>query len=77
MMHELGHTSYIDKHIVELVVASLATNIMFRAIYVYIKSQNDLTIHEHVVQSPHIVLGKVLLVLVHLSTPIIRNYLPI
>jgi hypothetical protein len=36
MMHEFGHTSYTDKHVVELVVASLATNIVFRTIYVYI-----------------------------------------
>jgi hypothetical protein len=77
MMHKFGHTPYIDKQIVEFVVASLTTNIVFGAIYVYIRSQNDLTPHEHVIQSLHIVLGKVLFVLVHLFTLVIRNCLPI
>ncbi len=31
-------------------------------------SQNDPTLHEHVVQGLHIVLGKILFVLIHLST---------
>jgi hypothetical protein len=30
---------------------------------------NDPTPHEHVVQGPHVVLGKILLVFIHLSTP--------
>jgi hypothetical protein len=76
-MFKLGHTPYIEKQIVELVVASFATNIVSRTNYVCVGYQNDLTLHEHVVQGPHVVLGKALLIFIHLSTPIARNYLPI
>jgi hypothetical protein len=77
MMHKLDHTPYIDKQIVKLAVASLATNIVFKTNYVCVESQNDPTPHEHVIQGLHIILGKVLFIFVHLSTFIIRNYLPI
>jgi hypothetical protein len=76
-MHELGHTPYIEKQIVELVVASLATNIVFGTNYMCIGSQNDPTPHEHVVQGFHILFGKVVLVFIHSSTPVLKNYLPI
>jgi hypothetical protein len=39
--------------------------------------QNGPIIHEHVVQGPHAILSVVLLVFAHLSTHVIRNYLPI
>ncbi len=75
MMVKLGHTPYIEKQIVELAITSLTTNT--RTNYVCVESQNDPIIHEHVIQGPQVILGKALLILVHLSTPIIRNYLPI
>jgi hypothetical protein len=75
MMDKLGHTPYIEKQIVELAITSLATST--RTNYVCVKSQNDPILHEHVVQGPQVTLGKALFILVHLSTPIIRNYLPI
>jgi hypothetical protein len=77
MMHKLGHTPYIEKQIVKLAIASLATSIMSSANYVCVKSQNDPTPHEHAIQGPHIVLAKILLIFVHFSTFIVRNYLPI
>jgi len=36
-MHELYHTQYIEKQVVELVVASLTINIMFGANYKFYK----------------------------------------
>jgi hypothetical protein len=75
MMAKLGHTPYIEKQIVELAITPLTTNTGTN--YVCVESQNDPIIHEHVVQGPQVTLDKALLILVHLSTPIIRNYLPI
>jgi hypothetical protein len=77
MMVKLGHTPYIEKQIVELAIESLAISTMSGANYVCVEPQNDPILHEHVIQGPQVTLGKALLILVHLSTPIIRNYLPI
>jgi hypothetical protein len=77
MMPILNQTPYIEKQIVEPILASHPTNIVPRANYSSIKPQNGLTLLEHVVQGPHDVLGAVVHVLAHLSTHIIKNYLPI
>jgi hypothetical protein len=78
MMHKLGHTPYIEKQIVKLVIASFATNTMFKAKYMCVESQNDPALHKHVVQSFDVVLGEALFIRIHLySTPIVKNYLPI
>jgi hypothetical protein len=77
MMPVFNHTPHTKKQIVEHVVASHATNIVPRANYRSIGPQNDPTFHEHVIQGLHVALGMVLLILAHLSTPIIRNYIPI
>jgi hypothetical protein len=77
MMAKLGHTPYTNKQIVELAIESIATSIMFGANYVCVESQNDPILHEHVIQGLQVTLGKALLILVHVSTPIIGNYLPI
>jgi hypothetical protein len=49
MMFKLVHTPYTKKQIGEHVVASLATNIIFKANYVSVESQNDPTPHEHAI----------------------------
>jgi hypothetical protein len=77
MMLVLDHTPYIEKQVIKPVIASHTTKIVLRANYRSIKPQNGPTPHEHVVQGLHIALGMVLPVLTHLSTPVIRNYLPI
>jgi hypothetical protein len=77
MMHKRGHTPYIDKQINKLVIASFATNTVFGTNYMCVKSQNVPTPHEHVIQGLDIVLAETLFVLIHLSTPVVRNYLPI
>ncbi len=41
--------------------------------YKSIKPQNDLILHEHVIQGFHGIMGKSLLALVHPSTPISKN----
>jgi hypothetical protein len=61
----------------EHVVASFTINNVFGTIYMSIKSQNDLTPHENVMQGFHVVLAEVLFVLIYLSTPVAWNYLPI
>jgi hypothetical protein len=43
-MHKLGQAPYIGKQIIELIVASLATNIVSRTNYMCIISQNDPTL---------------------------------
>jgi len=68
---------YTKKQTTKPIVASLATNIAFGTNYMFIGSQNDPFFHEHVVQGPHIVQGKILPIFIHLSTPITRNYLSI
>ncbi len=50
---------------------------MFRANCRSVGPQNGPTFHEHVVQGLHVALGMVLPILAHLSTHVIRNYLPI
>ncbi len=77
MMPILDHTPYIEKQIIEHVVASHAINIVPKANCKFVKPQNGPTIHEHVIQSLRAILGMVLHVLAHLSTFVIRNYLPI
>jgi hypothetical protein len=77
MMHVLDHAPYTEKQIVEHEVASHATNIVPGATYRSVEPQNDPTPHEIVIQGPHVVLGMVLHVFTHLSTHVIRNYLPI
>jgi hypothetical protein len=46
MMHKLDHTPYIEKQIVELVVAALAINIVSRVNCVYVGPQNGSILHE-------------------------------
>ncbi len=72
-MFELNHTPYTDKQIVELVVASFATNIMFRTNYKCVGPQHGPTTHKHVKQGLHVVLGSVLLIFIHFFTPIAWN----
>jgi len=50
---------------------------MFGTNYMFVGSENDLRLHEHVIQSPYVLMNKLLPILVHLSTPIPNNYLPI
>ncbi len=73
-MPKLSRTLYIKK---QIIVISLATNIMFGTNYMFVESQNDLKLHEHVIQNPYILMRKLLPKLVHLSTLIPNNYLPI
>ncbi len=77
MMPILDQTPHIEKQIVELIVASHTTNTMHGANYRCVEPQNGPTLHEHVIQGPHVVMGMVLPALTHLSTHVIRNYLPI
>jgi len=77
MMPILNHTPQTNKQIFKPIVTSQATNIIPRVNYRFVKPQNGPIIHEHVVQGPHIASGVVLPVLAHLSTLIIKNYLPI
>jgi hypothetical protein len=77
MMHALDHTPHTKKQTAEPIVASHTTNIVLRTNYKFVKPQNGPTLHEHVVQGLHIIVGMVLPILTHLSTPIIKNYLPI
>jgi hypothetical protein len=76
-MPVLDHTPHTEKQTTELVVASHVTNIVHITNYRSVEPQNGLTPHEHVVQGLHVALGVVLHVFAHLSTPVIRNYLPI
>jgi hypothetical protein len=73
----LDHTPYFEKQIVEHVVASHATNTVPRANYRSVEPQSGPTPHEIVIRGPHVVLDMVLQVFTHLSTHVIRNYLPI
>jgi hypothetical protein len=77
MMPIFYHTPDIDKQIVIPIVASHATNIMLGANCRFVKPQNGPTFHEHVIQGLHATLGMVLPMLTHLSTLVIKNYLPI
>jgi hypothetical protein len=52
------------------------TNITSRVNYIFIGSQNDPTFHECAIQCPHIVLGEVLLILIHLFTLITKITFP-
>jgi len=72
-MFELHHTPYIEKQIAKLVVASFATNTMFRTNYKCVGPQHGPTIHKHVKQGLHVVLGNVLLVFIHFFTLITWN----
>lgn len=77
MMHKLGCTPYIEKKTNKLVIASLMTNTMYGTNHMCVESQNDPSLHEHVIQGLDIVMGETLFVFIHFSTPIVRNYLPI
>jgi hypothetical protein len=48
-MAKLGHTTYINKQIVELAIASLATSTMSKTNCLCVESQNDPILHEHVI----------------------------
>jgi hypothetical protein len=76
MMHKLGHIPYIEKQTIEFEVASFATTIVSGTNYVWIGSQDDPILHEHVVQGCHVVHVEVLLVFVHLSTHTCSRELP-
>jgi len=77
MIPIFDHTPHIEKQIAEPVVASPTTTIMLGVDCRSVGPQNDPTSHEHVVQNPHATLGIVLPVFTHLSTHVLRNYLPI
>ncbi len=77
MMLVLDHTPHIEKQTIKFVIASHATNIMPRTNYRFVEPQKGPTFHEHDIQGPHVALGMVLPILAHLSTTIIKNYLPI
>jgi hypothetical protein len=49
MVLKFGHTPHTMKHIIELVVVSPNTNIMYEMNYRFIKPQNGPTFHEHIV----------------------------
>jgi len=72
-----NHTPHIEKKTVEHIVTSQTTTIMLGADCRFVGPQNDPTSHEYVVQNPHATMGVVLLVFTHLSTHVLRNYLPI
>jgi hypothetical protein len=61
MMPLFNHTPHTNKQIVEPIVASHATNIVFKANYRSVEPQNGLTPHEHIVQGLHAALGVALL----------------
>jgi len=77
MMPVINHTAHTKKQTTEFVIASHATSIVLGANYRFVGPQNGPSLHEHVVQSPYATLGVVLNVFTHLSTHVIRNYLPI
>jgi hypothetical protein len=76
-MFEFGHTPYTYKQITELAIASLTTNIVSRANYMSIGSQNGPIFHEHASQGFHVVLNETQPPFVHLLTSIGGNYPPI
>jgi hypothetical protein len=53
MMPKLDHIPHTMKHIVELVVVSLITNILSRISYRFVKQQNGSTPYEHAAQCFH------------------------
>jgi hypothetical protein len=67
MMHALYHTQYVEKQIVELVIASLTVNTMFGANYKSHKHQNGPIFHERATQNFHVSWGEAPLTFVHLS----------
>jgi hypothetical protein len=69
----LDHTPHVKKKIVELVIASHATNIVLGANCRSVKPQNGPILYEHVVQGLHAAIGMVLPIFAHLSTPVIKN----
>ncbi len=76
-MLEFDHTPYIYKKLVKLIIASFATNIVFRANYMFVRPQNGPTFHEHASQGFHIILGEAQPSLIHLPTYVGGNYYPI
>jgi hypothetical protein len=47
-MPKFGHTPYIERHNVELVIASVITNIVFKINYKFVEPQNGPTSFEHI-----------------------------
>jgi hypothetical protein len=69
-----NHIPHIKKKIVELIIVSLATNIVFIIRCKFVKLQNEPTHHVHAIQGLHIVLSKLVSTFVYLSTFVRRNY---
>jgi hypothetical protein len=76
-MPKFGHTPYTEKQNVELAIASLTINIVFKINYKFVGPQNGLTSLEHMKQGFHFLLGKLLSIFIHLSTLVIGNHFPI
>jgi hypothetical protein len=70
----LDHTPHVKKQIVELVIASHATNIVLGTNCRSVKPQNGPILYEHGIQGLHAALGMVLPIFSHLSTPVIKNF---
>jgi hypothetical protein len=73
----LDHTPNSKNLFFEPKVKSLATNIVLRTNCRFVKPQNGPTLHAHASQSSHVVIGEIQPPLIHLPTPIGRNYFPI
>jgi hypothetical protein len=54
MMHELYHTPYVGKQVVELVITSPTINTMFGTNYKSYRPQNGPIFHERAAQDFHI-----------------------
>jgi len=77
MMLVINQTPHTKKQPTEFEIASHTTSIVLGANCRFVGPQNGLILHEHVVQSLYVALGMVLHIFAHLSTHVIRNYLPI
>jgi hypothetical protein len=77
MILVFDHTPHTKKQTTKPAIASHATNIVRGTNCRSIGPQNGPIPQEHAIQGPHTALGMVLPILTHMSTPIIRNYLPI
>ncbi len=77
MLNDVHNQSHTKKQTIELVIASYATSIMLGTNCRFVEPQNGPILHEHAIQNLYVALGVVLHALAHLSTHVIRNYLPI
>jgi hypothetical protein len=68
-------TPQIEIFFVEIVDASFAINIVLGINYKFVGPQNSPTLHEHVIQSHHTIIGETPPTFIHLSTHVRRNYL--